>query len=420
MNTVRVAANMSLRGSLVFGINGSGFPANPQLGTLYFKDGIIYGYQLIGGIETWYPLTNRTKSYAHTQGLAAIDWTVAHNLGSLDTWFQVQDNSGNPIICARTVVDENSFVLHFTEAVEGRALVVAPDSISVPAVQTSLLTATSVNIGGGSVLFSVGAGSINGSPILTEAALGGTFATLTDGRVPPSQLPTDVAYLVGGKIQSSQLPALAITDTFVVSSQAEMLGLSAAEQGDVAIRSDLNKSFILTTDNPAVLANWQEMLAPLAAVSSVNGSTGAVVISTITGNAGTATKLQTPRTISLSGDVTGSVSFDGSGNADIVSKLSGDPVVTKTFNGATAVDYSNEGSYVVGNVTGATTLSITGVPNDGRAYGMTFELNNAGTNVTWPAGWTWLGTTPTLRASGKSVITGVTHDGGSTWLASAA
>jgi len=46
------------------------------------------------------------------------------------------------------------------------------------------------------------------------------------------------------------------------------------------------------------------------------GATGTWPIS-ITGNAGTATKLATARTISLTGSVTGSGSFDGSGNLSI-------------------------------------------------------------------------------------------------------
>lgn len=41
----------------------------------------------------------------------------------------------------------------------------------------------------------------------------------------------------------------------------------------------------------------------------------------ITGNAGTATKLQTARTISLTGAVTGSVAFDGSSNVSLASTL---------------------------------------------------------------------------------------------------
>ena len=44
----------------------------------------------------------------------------------------------------------------------------------------------------------------------------------------------------------------------------------------------------------------------------------------VTGNAGTATKLQTARTISLTGDVTGSASFDGSQNASITATVGND------------------------------------------------------------------------------------------------
>lgn len=80
------------------------------------------------------------------------------------------------------------------------------------------------------------------------------------------------------KIPSSQLPAIAITDTTVVTSQASMLALTA-QIGDVAVRSDLNKSFILAGTDPTVLGNWQELLAPTDAVLSVDGQTGAVSLS---------------------------------------------------------------------------------------------------------------------------------------------
>ena len=43
-----------------------------------------------------------------------------------------------------------------------------------------------------------------------------------------------------------------------------------------------------------------------------------------TGNAATATKLQTARTIALTGDVTGSVNFDGSGNVSITTTVADD------------------------------------------------------------------------------------------------
>lgn len=82
-----------------------------------------------------------------------------------------------------------------------------------------------------------------------------------------------------GKIPSTQLPAIAITNTYVVGSQIAMLAL-VAETGDVAIRTDLSKTYILSSDNPGTLADWKEILSPLDTITSVNGQTGAVSLST--------------------------------------------------------------------------------------------------------------------------------------------
>lgn len=82
----------------------------------------------------------------------------------------------------------------------------------------------------------------------------------------------------GGKLSAGQVPAIAITDTFVVASQAAMLALSTAQTGDVAVRTDLNKSFILAGADYATLGDWQELLSPTDAVLSVNGITGVVVL----------------------------------------------------------------------------------------------------------------------------------------------
>ena len=81
-----------------------------------------------------------------------------------------------------------------------------------------------------------------------------------------------------GKIPTGQLPAIAISDTFVVSSQSAMLALTA-EVGDVAVRTDQNKSYILKTAGASTLANWQELLTPTDSVLSVDGNTGAIVLS---------------------------------------------------------------------------------------------------------------------------------------------
>jgi len=81
-----------------------------------------------------------------------------------------------------------------------------------------------------------------------------------------------------GLIPTNQLPALAITTTQVVNSQANMLALTA-QTGDVAVRTDVNKSFILTASPATTLGNWQELLTPTDAVLSVDGNTGAISLS---------------------------------------------------------------------------------------------------------------------------------------------
>ena len=80
------------------------------------------------------------------------------------------------------------------------------------------------------------------------------------------------------KIPTSQLPSLAISSTFVVASQSAMLDLEAQE-GDVAIRTDVSKSFILSSNSPSTLADWKELATPADAVTSVDGRTGTVSLS---------------------------------------------------------------------------------------------------------------------------------------------
>lgn len=80
-----------------------------------------------------------------------------------------------------------------------------------------------------------------------------------------------------GKLADSVIPAVAITDTYEASSQDAMLKLGA-QKGDICIRSDLNKSFVLQTAPASTLDNWKELKTPTDAVLSVNGKKGAVTL----------------------------------------------------------------------------------------------------------------------------------------------
>lgn len=80
-----------------------------------------------------------------------------------------------------------------------------------------------------------------------------------------------------GLLPDSVIPAVAITDTFVVNNKEEMLKLDA-QVGDIAIRTDVNTSFVLQQVPASELNNWVELLFPGAGVSSVNNKTGNVVL----------------------------------------------------------------------------------------------------------------------------------------------
>ena len=108
-----------------------------------------------------------------------------------------------------------------------------------------------------------------------QGAGSGLDADKVDGREPGQ--PNGLAELdSGGKVPSSQLPALALTDVWTVASEAAQLAL-AAQEGDVAIRTDLNKSYAHNGDTAGTMADWSELLTPTDTVLSVFGRTGAVV-----------------------------------------------------------------------------------------------------------------------------------------------
>lgn len=81
-----------------------------------------------------------------------------------------------------------------------------------------------------------------------------------------------------GKLPSSVIPASAITNTFVASSESGMLSFATADVGDVCVRTDVKKTFILKATPYSTLSNWQELLTPTDAVTTVNGQTGHVIL----------------------------------------------------------------------------------------------------------------------------------------------
>ena len=195
----------------------------------------------------------------------------------------------------------------------------------------------------------------------------GNFATpaqgtLADNAVPSSALGVTVATLVAGTVPSSQIPAIAITEKLAdAADQTAMLAL-VGQKGDWTIRTDSGLTWVITGDDPTQLSDWTSLSYPGAPVLSVNGQSGVVTLaaadvgaapiahvgaggtahadaiaagaagfmtgadktkldaisgtntgdqSSVTGNAGTATALETARTID-------GQSFDGSANITVI------------------------------------------------------------------------------------------------------
>lgn len=64
------------------------------------------------------------------------------------------------------------------------------------------------------------------------------------------------------KLATSTLPWVALTDTFTVSTSADLTSLSSADQWDIAIVTSENKTYVLSVAPYSTAANWKEILAP--------------------------------------------------------------------------------------------------------------------------------------------------------------
>lgn len=160
-------------------------------------------------------------------------------------------------------------------AFDGTANVTIPVVLAKSGVTAGTFTKVTVNAKGlvtsGEALVASDIPSLTLSKITDAGTAAAANTGIAEGNVP--------ILGAGGKLNEAVIPAIAITDTYVVDSQAAMLGLDA-QKGDVAVRTDINKTFILKQSPASTLGNWVELETPTDAVTSVNGLTGAVVLTT--------------------------------------------------------------------------------------------------------------------------------------------
>lgn len=135
----------------------------------------------------------------------------------------------------------------------------------------------------GGLTSGIAAGGATVDTLFTLPANSGTLATTDDIDsviVELSGAANGLATLDGsGKLTSSQLPDLAISDYLgSVASQAAMLALTG-QKGDWCVRSDTGSNWVITGSDPAQIGSWTQLTYPASPVTSVAGRTGAVTLS---------------------------------------------------------------------------------------------------------------------------------------------
>lgn len=176
--------------------------------------------------------------------------------------------------------------------------------------------------------------------------------------------------------------------------------------GDVWNAEDTGKNYVWTGsewDDIGGVVDLTPYLTKSDATATYLGKTAKAVSAT---TADKAAILSTARTIAISGDVTGSASFNGSANATIAATLANSGVVVGSYGQSSAATLTFDGSFIVPRVT---------FDAKGRATGATqytVKLPAAPTSVTGNAGTaTKLQTARTIAITGDATGTATAFDG---------
>ena len=133
------------------------FPQTPIVGRIVFKDQRVYiCVDIATNVPVWIPLTNEIDTYIGSFQNNSSTWTIVHDLNSTTPMVQAYDNNYSMVIPnAITVIDNSTVQVSFNTVVNGRAIVMAGDSInggpkanySYEYYQTSLSTTWTLNHG---------------------------------------------------------------------------------------------------------------------------------------------------------------------------------------------------------------------------------------------------------------------------------
>lgn len=322
-------------------------------------------------------------------------------------------NNNVTVYVTQPSVTETVYVLQGPQGAPGADGTPGADGLGVPAGGAAGTILTKVSAADNDTTWAEAPPSAPSGP--AGGDLAGTYPnpTLRAGMLAPVAYSGSATDITTGTLSNSVLPPLAISETFQVASEAAMLALTA-QQGDVAVRSDLSKCFILNSNSPGTLADWVELLTPADSVTSVAGKVG--VVSLVKGDVGlgnvdntadTAKPVSTAQQTALDAKATKAL-----GGSEYVAAGS-------ATTGTVTLNCANASIFTI-SPTGTITLAPSNVPASGTGCTITIIISQGATpqTVNLMTGGVWLGSAPTQAANKACVITALTTDGGTTWYCS--
>lgn len=103
------------------------FPSDPQPGRFVFKEdeGVLYFcVEIAGGLPIWVPLTKPRSMVRWTQSVAALEWTIPHDLNMSAVFVQVYDDNGRWVIPDQIITEEiNQVTVTFSTPIVGTAVI---------------------------------------------------------------------------------------------------------------------------------------------------------------------------------------------------------------------------------------------------------------------------------------------------------
>lgn len=169
-------------------------------------------------------------------------------------------------------------------------------------------------------------------------------------------------------ISANQKSARLLVDGEVVATNDNGLRIISGNYG-FFIRNDGSNTYFMFTNSGDQHGNWNS-LRPIC----INNSNGLVTFGnglsgSLSGNASTATKLETARTIALGGILSGSASFDGSGNVTINATANDITTITKSLKVTTS--WMDTG--ITGSNLATGTYAVQMLVNDGANTNQWYE-----------------------------------------------